>query len=246
MVRKVVRFGIAVVALVALLGAAGGGLFYAFNQHFYFAPPKADYPKPASALQAQRQDIDYFRTLMELDRSFSPGARSEAERRIAELQQLPSVLPLEKLHVALMQVMTLADNGHTKMRAVVEDRKVLMAPVRIAPFAEGFYVMRAKAPYRDMLGGRLVSIDGVPFDQVLKAFETLRGGLEAFRRGNAAAYIADQELLYGLGTRARPDRAAWTVRLPDGRTVTYLLIADPEQDQPPVHLSARAGVRRNR
>lgn len=232
MARMVIRIVIFAVVLAVLVVAAGGGLFYAFNQHFYFAPPIADYPKPASALEAQRQDLDYFRKLMELDRSFSPVTRAQAERRIVELQELSSALPQQKLHVALMQIMTLADNGHTKMRAAVEGRKVLMAPLRIASFTEGFYVMRAKAPDRDMLGGRLESIDGVPFDQILHAFETLRGGKEAFRRDSAAAYLPDQELLYGLGIARAPDRSSWTVRLPDGRTVAHMIVAEPETDQP--------------
>jgi hypothetical protein len=230
MVRLALRIGLFVVLAAVIIGAAGGGLVYLFQQHFYFDPPKADYPKPSSALVAQRQDLDYFTKIMALDRSFRPDARAEAERRVEALDALPAALPLAKLHVALMQIMALADNGHTKMRVVIGDSMEPLLPVRVTRFAEGFYVMRAKTAYRDLLGGRVESIDGMPFDQVLKQLETLRGGKESFRRENAAYFVVDQDLLYGLGIARDPKRSEWTVRFPDGRTVTHILVAEQESD----------------
>jgi len=230
MVRLALRIGLFVVIAAVVIGAAGGGLFYAFLQHFYFDPPKAEYPRPASALVAQRQDLDYFARIMALDRSFRPEARAEADRRVAALEALPTALPLPKLHVALMQIMALADNGHTKMRATIPGAKDLLVPVRVTRFAEGFYVMRARNEYRDMLGGRVESIDGIPFDQLLAKLETLRGGKESFRRENAAYFIVNQDLLYGAGIARDPNRSEWTVRLPDGQTVTHVLVAERESD----------------
>jgi len=223
------RIGMVVIALVIAVGAVLGGLYYLFGAHFYFDPPKADYPKPTSPLEAQRQDLDYFRRAIALDRSFSPAAREEAEQRIETLEKLPVAQPEQKFHVALMQIVTLADNGHSKLRATDGDRKVLMAPLRVSRFAEGFFVMRAKSPYSDMLGGRVESIDGVPFDQVLAKLKTLRGGTDAFRADNAAVFIEDQELLYGTGVARDPKQSEWTVRMPDGRQVTHMLKAYPDK-----------------
>jgi hypothetical protein len=217
------RIGMVVIALVIAVAAIGGGLFYLFTEHFYFDPPAADYPKPASAFEAQRQDLDYFRKALKLDRSFSPAAQAEALRQIAALEKLPRALPQQVLHVRLMQIFALADNGHSKLRPTAGKRKILVVPVRVTRFDEGFYVMRARSAYRDMLGGRVESIDGVPFDQVLKKLETLRGGTEPFRAENAAVFIENQELLYGLGIAREPDRSVWTVSTPDGRTVTHTL-----------------------
>ncbi len=166
------RIGVIIIALVVVLVGGGYGLFHLFNQHFYFEPPKADYPHPSSALEAQRQDLDYFRKLMELDRSFSPSARAQAEQRITALEKLPAALPSQKPHVDLMQIVALADNGHSKVRATIDGHKILLLPIRVSRFADGFFVMRTKSQYRDMLGGRVESIDGMPFGQVLKTLET--------------------------------------------------------------------------
>jgi hypothetical protein len=229
MLRAILRIGLFAFAMMAVLAAASGGLLFGFRQHFYISPPHADYPKPSTALEAQRQDLDYFKKLSYLDRSFSPEARKKADARIAELEALPEPLSPEKFHVALMQIMALADNGHTRARMSVDGKDTLGEPVRLTRFAEGFYVMRAKPEFRGMLGGRLESIDGMPFDEIVTRLETLRGGTEAFRRDNAALYAIDHEILYGLGIARDPKSSVWTVRMPDGRLVTQTLKAESEK-----------------
>ena len=218
---------------VAVLLLAAGGLYWFFLQHFNPDPPANNFPKPATALEAQRQDLAYFRELVALDRSFDPASRKVAQARVSELETSNIALPPQKLHVALMQVMALADNGHTRMRILSDGPKPLMLPVRVTRFADGFYVMRAQAPYRDMLGGRVESIDGVPFEQLLPKLESLRGGIEAFRRDNAAIFIEVQDLLYGLDIARDPKQSAWTVRLPSGRTATHILPASPMRKDDP-------------
>jgi hypothetical protein len=224
LLRRVAAFlGVALLAAIIMLGA----MALAFVAQFHLAAPKKDYPAPGSALEAQRQDLDYFAKTVALDRSFSSIARAQAEQRVATLNRLSAALPPPKLHVALMQVMALADNGHTRMQPLA--RTTWLVPLRVTNFAEGFFVMRATPAYRDMLGGRVESIDGMPFDQVLARLESLRGGVEGFRRQNAAMFIVVQDLLYGLGIAADPHSSVWTVRLPDGRLISHTLSAMPSK-----------------
>jgi len=217
-------------AIVVLVGVAG-----AWVAHFRVKPPKIHYARPSSALEAQRQDLDYFGRLLALDRSFTPRRRASAEQRLAALEDLPSPLPVPKLQTALMQIIALADNGHSRVDPIRDKGTLWTEPVRITRFAEGFYVMRATAPYRDMLGGRIESIDGVPFDRVLALLETLRGGIEGLRRETAATLIILPDVLYGLGIAADPRISNWTVRSPDGRLVTRTIAAVPlaKREGPP-------------
>jgi hypothetical protein len=226
-VRTYVKIGGALIGIAAVLAGLGAGAFYTMNWHFNPNPPRADYPRPKDALEAQRQDVDYFDKLIGMDRAYSPAGRAEAERRVGALEKLGTALPHQVLAVKLMQIAALADNGHTHLRIFDAKRSQLFLPVRVTRFAGGFIVMRATAAHRAMLGGRLEAIDGVPFDEVLKRLETLRGGIEAFRRENAALFIEEQDLDYGLGIAKAPDKATWTVRLPDGRLVTEELTAAP-------------------
>src|SRR6476646_9663422 len=209
--RKLRRIAWIAGGCILVVVASLGGLYLAFTAIFMPEPGAPHYPKPASGLEAQRQDLDYFRKVMALDRSFPASARAEAERRIATLERASQALPQQKLHVELMRIMALADNGHTRVRAGITDKTVLTLPVGVARFAEGFFVMRAKTPWREMVGGRVESIDGMPFPKVLQSLEILRGGTEPFRQENAALYISVQDLLYGSGIARKPDRSDWTV-----------------------------------
>jgi hypothetical protein len=221
--RKVMLvFAGAVLAMIVVIG----GLNVAFRIHFHPSAPSTNYPTPTSALEAQRQDLDYFAKAIALDRSFSPAAREAAQARLAALRSMTYALPLPKLHVALMQVMALADNGHSRMDATA-DQGTLIIPLRVTRFADGYHVMRAAAPYRDLLGGRVESIDGHLIDQILPQLDTLRGGVEGFRRENDATFMVVQDLLYGLGIASAPNASTWTVMLPDGATVTRRLDAYP-------------------
>src|SRR5690348_11880483 len=140
--RFLIRLGIALGALVLVVAALAGLAIWAMTLHFNPSPPAKDFPKPNTALEAQRQDLEYFSKLLALDRSFSPSARDEANRRIAALERLPEALPHQRLRVALMEIAALADNGHTGVFGgqTVAER----VPVHVFAFADGIYVMRAK------------------------------------------------------------------------------------------------------
>jgi hypothetical protein len=213
---------IATAAVVVLLGLAG-----AWIAHFRVKAPEIRYPKPSSALEAQRQDLDYFGRLLALDRSYTPQRRATAGHRLAALEPLSSPRPLPKLQTALMQIIALADNGHSRVDPIRDKGTLWTEPLRITRFTEGFYIMRATASYRDMLGGRIESIDGVPFDKVLALLETLRGGTEGLRRETAATLIALPDMLYGLGIATDPRTSNWTIRLADGQLVTRTVAAVP-------------------
>ena len=78
--------------LIALVLIAVTAFFGAMRLHFHISAPKPDFPAAASALDAQRQDIRYFRELLAMDRSFSPASRAEASRRIDALEASGTVL----------------------------------------------------------------------------------------------------------------------------------------------------------
>jgi hypothetical protein len=232
--RVALRVGIVVISVMVALSASGAALLYAMSRHFNRAPPQADYPNPASALEAQQQDLGYFRQLVALDRSFSPAARAEAERRIAGLESLPAVLDRPHFRVALMRILALADNGHTHLYAGsgANSRRL---PVRVAVFADGLYVVRATDAAAALLGGRVVAIDGQPIEAVMRRLAELRGGTAAWRTLYGASYVIDQDVLVGADIATDMDHSTWTVARPDGSQATATLAVDsPEGHEPSV------------
>src|SRR5579871_640669 len=173
--RVLIRAALGALLFVLVAAGAAAGFFWAMTSHFNPAPPRMDYPKPGSALEAQRQDIDYFDRLMALDRSFSPAARAEAERRVADLRAEKTPLAFPQFRAALLEIAALADNGHTHVFYADKARPALF-PFRLALFSDGLYVTHASAGQADLLGSRLLAIDGLPADEVMQRLEKLRGG----------------------------------------------------------------------
>ena len=232
------RAGLWAVVLIVLLIGAGGGFALYFRHKFNPDPPRSDFPTPANALEAQQQDIELFSRLLAMDRSFSPAARAEAKRRIAELKAEQTPLDNARFRVALMRITALADNGHTSLDDD-KDSRPNCVPIRVMWFPEGLYVLRARSVYADLLGARVDSMDGRPTRDVLAALEQLHGGATGWRRAHAALYIQSPEILYGAGFGSRPDQTTWILRLPSGTEVTRTLPGETCGNSEPYGLMTR-------
>jgi hypothetical protein len=81
-------------------------------------------------------------------------------------------------------------------------------------------VLRATMANADLLGARLVAIDGRPIAQVRAAARTLAGGTDAWRDRNAAYFFESPEQMAALDVIANANRASYRFQLANGRTVT--------------------------
>ncbi len=235
--RKFLKIGGIAVSIVLLLAAIAGGLLYAMMRHFYPSPPQANYGKPNDPLEAQRQDLDYFAKLIAMDRSFSTEARVQARRRIAELADSKAVVPRPNFRVALMEIAALADNGHTRLDSD-SGADPMELPVRVAAFSDGIYVLHATKEYADLLGGKIVSIDGHPINEVIARLDQLRGGTPQWRRAWAQVYISWEDVLVGAGIAPDMGHSTWVVTSPSGATVTRNLTPyKPSEDEPDIFVN---------
>jgi hypothetical protein len=230
--RGILRAGFWALAAVVLFVGAAGGFALCMLHKFSPDPPSNSFPKPASALEAQQQDIEQFSRLLAMDRSFSPAARAEANRRIAELKSEQAPLDRERFHVALLRITALADNGHTNLHYGKGSLQNFI-PLRVVLFADGLYVLRAKSAYADLLGARVENIEGRPTHDVIATLEQLHGGTEGWRRTNAAIYVQSPEILYGDAIGSRSDQTHWTFRLPNGSEVTRTLPSEVFSENEP-------------
>lgn len=230
--RRVLKYICIAVGVSVLLAVLGGGLVYAMMQHFYPAPPRADYSTPRNALEAQRQDIDYLSKLVAMDRSYSPQTRAEAEKYMAALARSKTVLPRSNFRTAVMEIAALADNGHTHA-GYDPGAEPLELPVRVAAFSDGLYVMHTTKPYAGLLGGRVVSIDGHTIDAVMARLERLRGGSAQWRKLYAEFYMSWLDVLVGVGIAPNMHLSTWTVTSPSGASITRALMPYlPDKDEP--------------
>ncbi|MGA9711000.1 MAG: hypothetical protein WBR31_04385 [Candidatus Sulfotelmatobacter sp.] len=235
--RKLLKIGGIALGFVLLLIAIAAGLVYATMRHFYPSPPQANYNRPNNPLEAQRQDLDYFAKLIGMDRSYSAEARAEAQHRLAELTDSNNVIPRQNFRVALMEIAALADNGHTRLDSD-SGADPMELPVRVAAFSDGIYVLHATKAYADLLGGKVVSIDGHSIDEVMTRLEQLRGGTPQWRKEYAQVYISWQDVLVGAGIAPDMGHSTWTVTSPSGTPVTRTLTPyKPSEDEPDIFVN---------
>ncbi len=179
--------------------------------------------------EARHADITAFREqFLANDRTYSEAARAEAERRVAALDAQAGAVSQAYFELELGRIVALADNGHTAYFPGPRSRHFnRISGVRFAPFGEDFYVLRASPDNADLLGARLVSIDGHPAAQVRDVGRTLQGGTAAWRDRNVNYFLESPEQMNALGVIANANQATYRFRLANGRTVTRRWTPEP-------------------
>jgi hypothetical protein len=136
--------------------------------------------------------------------------RAAADRLIARLPQLDD----DQLMVELLRLVALLGerDGHANMNPLSDHRRVLhLYPLATYEFADGVYVVAA--PGRPQLVGRkLVAIDGKPIADVLRLLDPLVTYDNALSlAAHRSPYLVSAEILHGLGITATAARAVFSV-----------------------------------
>ncbi|MEQ1691231.1 MAG: hypothetical protein ABMA00_08105 [Gemmatimonas sp.] len=174
-----------------------------------------------------RQDLALMREqFLGIEASYSPGARAEAERRIARLEVVADTLQRGFLELEIARIVALADNGHTSVPGAMRASHFNRVAIRLTPFGEEFYVLRAQSQHADLLGARLLAIDGKPMAMLRTAARSLSGGTAAWRDRQAPFLFESPEQLHALGVITASTAATYRFQLATGGTVERRLVAD--------------------
>lgn len=183
---------------------------------------------------ARRADLALFRTgFLDPDRSYSPAARAEAERQLAMLEQARGDMDAIALSLALARIAALGDDGHSGALAGPRVNRSNRVEVRMAPFGGDFVVLRARDPNADLLGARLLAIDGVPLSRLRAAAHQLVGGLPAWRDRSAPFLFESPQQLHALGLLTAGDAAVYLFETPAGQRIERRLVAEPPRPDRP-------------
>lgn len=217
-----------------LLASVAGILGFAFFQKFYPTPPKADYPAPRTEAMAQRQDLDYFRHYLTFNLAYNVVSRGKAQHLLAEADKKAGLLSPAEFELAIARMVALADNGHSTVFMGPLSRLNNRLPCRFYRFADGYYVIRARAACVSLLGAKLIAIDGKAAEQISEAMYRYSGGPKNhYDQFKSVLFLESPELLHAAGQVASADRVTLTVRLPDGLRREVTLSADPPDPKAP-------------
>jgi len=195
--------------------------------------PSNDRVRATMTPQTRMADLAAFRTkFMATDRSFSEAARAEADVRLAKLEMEVGSTSQAHFDLELARIAALADNGHTHYVLGSLSRYYNRVPIRLGVFGEDFYVVRAKQGNEDLLGARLVSIDGRPISELRTAGRSLWGGLDTFRDRVSFNLLESPELLRASGLSNADTGAAYTFETTRGQISRTLVGEAPSPDRP--------------
>lgn len=185
---------------------------------------------------ARREDLAQFRQqVLARDRAFDAAAtRDTALQRLAALEAHRGEMDAVAFGLELARITALADNGHTMSYVSPRQQRSNRVEIRLVPFGSGsgtdFHVLRTREADADLLGARLLAIDGVPLARLREAAHGLAGGLPTWRDRLAPALFESPQQLHALGLVPAPEAALYRFLRADGREVERRLVADPPHE----------------
>ncbi len=166
------------------------------------------------------QDIAVFRNgFFDLDRAYSARTRADAERRLSALEKAGVPISTVAFTIAICQIAALADNGHSMCFYPRSQRKTLT----FGSIDGEFYVVAAAPEHLELLGARLIAIDGRATRSIAPVLRTLFGGVTARRDARAADVLSRPMYLNALGLTTDTAAATYRLRTPSGRVLERTL-----------------------
>ncbi len=220
------------IAVVWAVTSLAAGIYFwpRIDQWMRFNPSiaEADFPEPAGALEAQRQDFTYLAQVLDYDRSFSDDARKQF---LSEVEQLKSRTgePLSDAAFFLEthRLMALADNAHTSGDGVSAFRMFNRSGMDVYTFEDGIFVVRAHESRSDLLGKRVVEIEGHTTDDLITKLRKYSGGPDSVRDHFSLFLLRSPELLHAAGLISASDKLSVTLEDDNGNLTEHTLQALP-------------------
>jgi hypothetical protein len=228
------RLGLWISSCLVILVLCCGVVILLFFHRFYPSVPPPNFSPAHDLATAQWQDFEYFRRYLNLDQAYSLEARSQAKQLLTEYQTKAGSLTPAQFDLAVSRMVALADNGHSAVYKGSLSRRNNRLPCRLYHFSDGYYVIRARPACRQMLGAKVIAVDGVPIDAIVdRMFEYSGGPRNHYDQFISVFFLESPELLRAAGLASLTDRLTLHVMLPDGSRQDETIIADPPDASAP-------------
>jgi len=189
----------------------------------------------AAGIAADRiADLEIARSHYVLrSRSFTPSSRRAAFALIDRLERRAGSLSNAEFLIGAMELTALAQNAHDSLNlgpgAWMPSARL---PIRMIWFPDGIVVARAAPEQADLLGARVMRIEGLSPAELLVRLRRLSGGTDTYRKWNLLWFAENAGLLHALGVARDPDKLRFRFLLPDGREVARTIAFVPRASLP--------------
>lgn len=180
-------------------------------------------PIPQTEIEPWREDLSVM--VGELERIHPNPYWKTSETRfdgaVADLRDAIPSLSAHEIIVEFALILALVGDGHTSLplfSAAGVDFHVL--PYRLGIYDDGIYVEAADHQYEEVIGGRVISIGGIPAGEALeRVASAISRDNENWIRAVAPHLLNRIEVLHALGLAKDLDGAELSV-VREGRTIT--------------------------
>ena len=152
--------------------------------------------------------------------AFSPAQRQRALAYIERQKPRVGRMTPEQFLLCVLAIPAYADNGHDVLNTAEGAWwPSARLPLRLIWFPEAWVVARAGAEHADLLGARVLAIEGRSSEAVFRRLRHLWGGPDSSRRWNLQWLVENAGMLHAAGLARRADSLRLDLRLRDGRRV---------------------------
>jgi len=166
------------------------------------------------------------------------AARANALHFIDTTSPTADAMTPEQFLLCALRLAASADNGHDVLNAGDEAWfPGARLPVRMIWFQDTWVIARTDSAHADILGARVLRIEGKTSQAVFRKARDLFGGTDAYRRWNIEGLLESAGVLHALGVAPQSDRLELDLQLPDGhrakRTLHFVPRSEVPGGQPP-------------
>jgi hypothetical protein len=178
-------------------------------------------------------DLPAVGQFLERDKSYAPPDRAQARAALARLQMGAKDMSPAAFQLAVAHIAALARNGHTMLLPGPWAFDFNRTPLRYHLFADGLRVLHAPPEMRELLGARVLAIDGYGVDALRQAFARYFGGRAGKRDEWLGFFIESPALLQAAGLARANDRVDVQFELASGEETMRTLVAalDPPREE---------------
>ncbi|MEL6538169.1 MAG: hypothetical protein AAFQ98_22310, partial [Bacteroidota bacterium] len=171
------------------------------------------------------EDIEFFETeFVDQARTLSPESRITSKAILEDLRGDIDSLSDIQIHLELTRCVVLAEEGHTDITVP----KMGKIPMRFYHFSDGWYVIKTDSSSAGFLGGKVLSINSIPIDEIEQRLFPYLAGIESWKRYAMMLLLPAPQLYYELGMGEEDSMTLELMK--DGQRLTANMAARPMEE----------------
>jgi hypothetical protein len=152
-------------------------------------------------------------------KAFHTMTREQFHKMVHDLAERAPKATDRQMLAGLMKITAAIGDSHSGIHSIPKNLRFSIVPLSLYVFADGLGVIAAAPEYRDLVGARVISINGHPSADVVRHMKLLTEGTnDSTRSAFVPTRLIRPELLYYEGLAATPDQYE-LVGKKDGQTL---------------------------